>query len=823
MSRDKNAYTVNVYEWDYMGDVVTLTGASEPFVTQEDDDTDIFTPVRTQTGYLRVIDTTGGKLLEEMMPKNNTEKPVRLMLGDTVCWQGFLAAQGYSQPWDNHKNKIEFQVISLLAAMEYVSAPTTYVGKTSKLSYIIGDAVGVLSKGELTFFDIQVGTVTDLTNYRAMLDYTLDFSTFIDKEEVTNEGSTAKVNVGNSYKDCIEAVCQFLGVSLRESGNTLLYSRYDEGQSVIRYKLPATSGGLATNNLLDVVDFRGASNTTAYSQGAKVVKVTLSLPSPDTSFGIPSVETTSDEPTIIDLYGEHKLYVQEHTPADTSEAAYKFYEYNWNTGAYIGTSNFADFITRTVLHGYNSNPHSYAESDAGSHLFTGAFPVRFHFLQNEADVITLKDGIYFNAQYLLSATIPSLTKAGKRPIITFSSVSSINMSSGYLRLSFSLINLFWTSPSTKWESGGYYTDEDYAEFTSTLWVKHQYLTVAVICCGKYWDATNGKWVDDETAFELDYEDNAIKTNYTSDMRLETTDGYFIPVSGMTGTVQLVVYDRCINKNDEGYYYECYTHIMYDLEVEYLEQKNIAAASNSSNTYRMELTTNGFSDTKVISLSVGTNNNNSTLPCFILNPATGAEVQNFEYINIGGINDERPERHLLNRMAIYYNEVRRSLRATIHSGLDLMLARYKYNNRLYFGIDAQHNWRDDTQEVKFIEAQAVAGDDETVTIKLEDTVYSFPDIDGWRYILSTTMTGKRKDLSENFNGKLFTLFDWSFKSSDEDYNASFDVGALYAVQIECDDLFTGDPITTSVYCISKTLLEGSDKTTYLYTFSNKLTT
>ena len=818
MSRDKNAYTVNVYEWDYAGDVVTLTGASEPFVTQEDDDTDIFTPVRTQTGYLRVIDTTGGKLLEEMMPANNTEKPVRLMLGDTVCWQGFLAAQGYSQPWDNHKNKIEFQVISLLAALEYISAPTTYVGKTYKLSQLMGDAIDVMSKGDLSIFSIVSGTVTDMTNVRSMLDYALDFSTFIDKEEVINEGLTTKVKVGNSYKDCIEAVCQFLGVSLRESGNTLLYSRYDEGNSVIRYKLPDVSGGLATNNLLDAVDFRGASNTTAYSQGAKVVKVTLSLPSIDTSFGIPSVETTSDKPTVINLlYGYYKLYVQEHTPVDTSEATYQFYEYNWNTGTYIGTSNYTDFISRTVLHGYTPDPWSYPESDAKSHLFTGAFPVRFYNWRSETDIITLKDGIYFNTQYQNAGALPDISISACRPVVTFNSVNSINMSSGYLRFSFSLLNLFYAAKT-------YFTDSDYSNVLLDQHINQKSLMIAVICCGKYWSPTGSKWVDDETTFEISFDGDKMQTNYTSDMRLDTTDGYFIPVSGMTGTVQFVVYDMCII-NADGYWqpHHCYTHIIYDLEVEYLEDKNITAGSRSSNTYRRELTTNGFADTKVISLSVGTNNNNTPVPCFILDPITGDKVQKFDYINIDGTSEERPELHLLNRMAIYYNEVRRSLRATIHSGLDLMLARYEYNNRLYFGVDAQHNWRDDTQEVKFIEAQTVAGDDETVIIKFEDTVYSFPDIDGWRYILSTTMIGKRKDMSENFNEKLFSLFDWSFQSIDEDYNASFDVGTLYTVKIECDDLFTGDPITASVYCVSKTPHEGSDKTTYLYKFSNKLTT
>ena len=38
----------------------TLTGAAEPFVTQEADDADMFLPIRTQTGYIRIGGFTEG-------------------------------------------------------------------------------------------------------------------------------------------------------------------------------------------------------------------------------------------------------------------------------------------------------------------------------------------------------------------------------------------------------------------------------------------------------------------------------------------------------------------------------------------------------------------------------------------------------------------------------------------------------------------------------------------------------------------------------------------------------------------------------------------
>ena len=79
-------YMIYIYERT-SGNLVTLIGADEPFETQEKDSDDIFTPIREQTGYIRVIDDSGGTLLEQIMPSNNTEKLVRVYTG---TWNEFV-------------------------------------------------------------------------------------------------------------------------------------------------------------------------------------------------------------------------------------------------------------------------------------------------------------------------------------------------------------------------------------------------------------------------------------------------------------------------------------------------------------------------------------------------------------------------------------------------------------------------------------------------------------------------------------------------------------------------------------------------------------
>ena len=54
--RTGTVYTVNIYDSTYSGNPMVLKGGSEPFVTEEDNTEDEFTPIRTQSGYLNIAD-----------------------------------------------------------------------------------------------------------------------------------------------------------------------------------------------------------------------------------------------------------------------------------------------------------------------------------------------------------------------------------------------------------------------------------------------------------------------------------------------------------------------------------------------------------------------------------------------------------------------------------------------------------------------------------------------------------------------------------------------------------------------------------------------
>ena len=59
----------------WTGSVTQLQAANQPFTTEEDNDTDAFVPIRTQTGYINII-TSDINLVRNIIPRNGTTRKV---------------------------------------------------------------------------------------------------------------------------------------------------------------------------------------------------------------------------------------------------------------------------------------------------------------------------------------------------------------------------------------------------------------------------------------------------------------------------------------------------------------------------------------------------------------------------------------------------------------------------------------------------------------------------------------------------------------------------------------------------------------------------
>ena len=144
-------------------------------------------------------------------------------------------------------------------------------------------------------------------------------------------------------------------------------------------------------------------------------------------------------------------------------------------------------------------------------------------------------------------------------------------------------------------------------------------------------------------------------------------------------------------------------VITNLTIGLVYPRDVTVSTRSSNVYRKTIMSMGFSEDKEKSLDLGTWNNNLPSPSLLRTYGNDGYVENIGYTaSDGSTVQERPEMHLLNRMAEYYKTMRRTMEAKIATGIDLFRNRFSYNGRKYMAIDKKHDWERDEQEVKFIE-------------------------------------------------------------------------------------------------------------------------
>ena len=293
-SRTGQQYCVNISKHTDTGqNIVQLQGSEHPFVTSEANGDDIFMPIRQQTGYLRVLDNSGGTLIDELLPENNTQKMVTLVnltTGKTE-WIGFLAAEVFTQPWGNELTELEFPLKSALACLSDVTIQTGVTG-TNRLALLVYNAfASMFGNDSVPFTDIVL--MDDFSNICDGLLIRSNFDVFFKESTIMNDNSETVIRVGSTYKEALEAICNIFGLTLRQQGTTLIFGRYDDGNgssinvNVMEWSVLAAiqnsttwpevqpQGTIITKDLLPIADFRGSNNKFSFIPGGREAVVTL--------------------------------------------------------------------------------------------------------------------------------------------------------------------------------------------------------------------------------------------------------------------------------------------------------------------------------------------------------------------------------------------------------------------------------------------------------------------------------------------------------------------------------------------------------------------
>lgn len=695
------------------GSITELTGASEPFVTKEDNSTEMITPIRKQTGTIRVFDPDGSTL-ESLMPETSTERMVQLVSGtwsgDTftdgaVCWQGFVKAGAYSQAWEGGYDVVEIPVISMLAALDYVRMSTSGNLGIARFAKYIVEAFSALGVTPWT----QVSVISDLDEATSMFGIVRGLKrNWVTTETVQdNDGQHVEAE-GATWGEVLSDVMNLFGMQLRESGQTLYAVQYDyvSGFTLNRYDYTwnawtwiaegvtpsGYSGSVPYSSFISAADFAGTGHRLNYEPGKQKARVVLKLDNKqDPVITIP--DTPDNQQGVVRIPVGDNLYlaVQEHQPRTGGTETHWFYEVDGTTHQAIAQSDYYTCVHNSGIYRPYDNPYV----DGGS-LYTGCFPVRWA-LQSGQGQSGLLSGLWLVQSFDANTMDPRWIYT----MYTIESAYTEYFDVGFLDIQATLYSL-WITGTT--EVVLINAKEQYDK----TWVQGLFITIQI---GNYvWDNTNQQWVipgvgEDEKdyAWELGFDGEKTTSNVTDSTPVRNASGWLIPVQNMNGKVTLWVWNRCNVYNGGVNVTSAFNHLLRDMRIDYRPISTVSDSSRTENVYSQVIGDGQENEDAEVELKIGTDNNNVASIQFIREDSSLANRTSLNYNGYGGgIVGQRPESHLLARLAQHYNQTRRFMTAKVDADLDIFGTLYTYGSRTFYAVDSNHEWSDDAQELTLIE-------------------------------------------------------------------------------------------------------------------------
>ena len=244
-------YTVSIYDETYTGNPVQLMGAADPFTTEEDSDEDMFTPICTQSGYLRIVDD-GTFNWKDIVPVTDTARPVVLSSESeqrtNILWQGFLQAQNFSGTLYGGVQVRDFPIQCPLTVTQGtdINYEQTEIQNFAYLLKTIIDSIPQICRP--TNFVIQGGAKAQQWLLKK-----------IDWQNFCAEDNDGNLSARYSMFQCLEDMCSFWGWTARTYGNTIYMACADDAAMttwlvMTSAQLATMAGGTAAGNTADTFE-----------------------------------------------------------------------------------------------------------------------------------------------------------------------------------------------------------------------------------------------------------------------------------------------------------------------------------------------------------------------------------------------------------------------------------------------------------------------------------------------------------------------------------------------------------------------------------------
>lgn len=656
-------YTVNIYDSTYQGNPIILKGGAQPFTTQESDDDDMFIPIRTQTGYLRIVDDgkdANGNTWnwKTLLPSTDTDRPVTLTDGNNnVVWQGFMQAQNFGGVLYGNPQEREFPVQCALTILEGtdINYQQTEIQNFAYLLQRIVNAIDLMSGGAENSSGVLTSSgsvhisniyVQGNTDAQAWLLKRIDWQNFVSED---SDGSLiAKFNLYQILED----ICRFWGWTARTYRSNLYLTCADDSSeqswlSMTRANLDTmasgstagtTGGAFNTLNFDAMSDIFASTEQNDYKQrGANKANV--------------NADCNVFDETIYQSFPNDTIRAMEDggwqgaTQLDDVSVNYTNNKYAFNTSFFSASAvsgnasfNLATFskvnesMTKTkvirILKTYSGSPYVSLDSRY-SHLFVG-------YLKFSAAIYQRGVEYQENRGWGLNKSIKMAIGIGK------------------------------TRATAQWYSGSGYT-----------------------------------WGSTKTVFDVSvgYTDNTFRFLFASQIMTESL-GLITPLEGhlfidIYGSNDLDEFDgqRLFDLGDMNITYNLIENGSTFLTPE--RKTIIKYVSTNSNNVRNEWNADCI---------YASYNNNSIGAGLLINPS-GSATPFVNTLSYNGGTAEHPEQHLANRVTTYWATAKRKLATQLradHITEPSPMNKVTIDSTTGYPIAISHDWRDDIVNLTTLE-------------------------------------------------------------------------------------------------------------------------
>ena len=299
ISLDGETFTLRI---DGVTPSVALPLSDEPSSTDEDSDSDMFMPVRTQSGYIRIL-STDKTTWRQFIPTGATAMPVTLKKGTAIVWQGYVQTGTYGTTWPAIYDDFELPITCGLSVLESfdvdVNGPSDTVTIGQLLAYLFGKLSGLTYKAY--FHCGNPGYVS------AWLQYRVIWRNFLDEDDGTLKPSY-------NCQEILEEVCKFYGWSCRTHGDGIWFTNITDSErnDVVQvFTMAQLANGssstfetFSTHALADA-DFASTDHSEEWIPGCKSVKFNSELNAFDTIIELPDDDLLKKYKNNTPYRGEH--------------------------------------------------------------------------------------------------------------------------------------------------------------------------------------------------------------------------------------------------------------------------------------------------------------------------------------------------------------------------------------------------------------------------------------------------------------------------------------------------------------------------------------